>query len=280
MGYGEYMKLNRNLSITIVNFNKYEMTQKCINSVVDNLKGINYEIIVFDNCSANDSVYNLTELNKLNNNVLIVESEKNLGFGKGNNSAVQISKYENILLLNPDVIVLDDSINKMLERILKDEKVGMIGCKLLNPDYSLQYSCRRFLCFNQFILARTPMKKFIKKENYKKINDTYLMKDYDHETEEIVDWIMGSCLMLRKSDFLKVGGFSEEYFMYFEDVDLAYKIKLENKKILYYPDAKMIHFHEQESTKNINKLSFVHFISMLRFYKKYIDCDNIIEYNN
>ncbi|MNN40978.1 N-acetylglucosaminyl-diphospho-decaprenol L-rhamnosyltransferase [compost metagenome] len=92
------------------------------------------------------------------------------------------------------------------------------------------------------------------------------MKDYDHEHEKDVDCVMGSCMMIKKDYFQKIGGFSPQYFMYFEDVDLCYKVKSYGKRVVYSPNYEIIHLHRQESTKSLNKLSFVHFISMIKFY--------------
>lgn len=263
------MQAKKELSIIMVNYNKYELTQRCIQSVRENISEIRYEIIVVDNCSTNNSYSELQRLNKGYNDIRIIMTSKNLGFGYGNNKGVEISRHKNILLLNPDVIVLEGAILKMLDRLLKDDSLGIIGCKLLNEDRSLQYSCRRFMPLGKFIIARTPIKKIFKKRIVDSIDSEYLMKDYDHKIEKEVDWLMGSCLMLRKSDFENVNGFSNDYFMYFEDVDLAYKLKKLGKKVLYYPEAMMIHLHEQESVKKISKLSLIHLSSMIKFYKKF-----------
>lgn len=264
------MQAKRELSIIIVNYNKYELTQRCIESVINTILDIEYEIIVVDNCSANESYKKLKQMNKNNEKVNIIANAQNKGFGYGNNRGVELCKYDNILLLNPDVIALENAISKMLDRILDDKSIGIIGSKLLNEDLTLQYSCRRFLPLNKFILARTPLKNFIRKDIVEIIDSQYLMKDYDHKEEKDVDWLMGSCLMLRKKDFLDVGGFSKEYFMYFEDVDLCYKLIKTRKRVLYYPEASMIHLHEQASVKKINKLTFIHLQSMFKFYKKII----------
>lgn len=223
-----------------------------------------------DNCSKNNSYEKLSEMYSENNKVKIVKSDENKGFGEGNNLGVLQSKYENILLLNPDIIVLEDSIDKMFKKLISDSEIGVIGCKLLNDDLTLQYSCRKFIDFHKFIIARTPLGKLFKKKLIEEINDSYLMKDYDHKEEANVDWLMGSCLMLKKEVFNSVGGFTKDFFMYFEDVDLCYKIHKIGKKVLYYPYVSMIHKHEQESKKHINKLSFYHMKSMFIFYKKYI----------
>lgn len=263
------MQDKREVSIIIVNYNKYELTQKCIKSVCKNVINIKYEIIVLDNASTNNSFETLKKKYKNDSHINVIKNEKNTGFGDGNNKAVKLAKYKNILLLNPDVIVLENSIEKMLNKLDENVNYGVLGCMLLNGDNTLQYSCRRFLPFKDFIKARTPLKILFSKNKIEVINNKYLMKEYNHNYEKSVDWIMGSCLLLRKSDFEDVGGFSKEYFMYFEDVDLCYKMKKSGKEVVYLPDAKMIHLHEQESVKKISKLTIVHLNSMFKFYKKF-----------
>lgn len=243
------------VSIIIVNYLKYNLTDRCIQSVIDTVKDINYEIIVVDNNSPNNSYEYLLNKYNENENIKIIKNSKNLGFGMANNIGVENAKGNYIMLLNPDVVVLEDAIFKMYIRLASDNNIGLIGCKLLNEDLSLQYSCRRFIKLTEFIVARTPLKKLFKKNYIDKINQKYLMKDLNHEVENTVDWVMGSCMLLRKSDFNKVEGFSPEYFMYFEDVDLCYKINKIGKKVLYYPEARMIHLHNQESTKRIRSFA-------------------------
>ena len=76
-------------------------------------------------------------------------------------------------------------------------------------------------------------------------------------------------MLMSKKFFIELGGFSKEYFMYFEDVDLCYKVRANNKKVIYLPEAEMIHLHRQESTKKVSKMTIIHLESMLKFYYKY-----------
>ncbi|EKY29474.1 glycosyltransferase family 2 protein [Clostridium celatum] len=260
---------NINLSIVIVNYKNYTLTQKCIKSVLETVKNINYEIIVIDNNSPNDSYEQLSSGFKKVSNIKIIKNDKNVGFGGANNLGVEASKGEYILLLNPDIIVLDDAIEKMYNKINSDKEIGLISGKLLNDDYTIQYSCRRILPFNKFVACRTPLSKIVSSEKREKINDIYLMKDFDHNSTADVEWVMGACMMMHKDEFIKLGGFSKEYFMYFEDVDLCYKVRKYNKTVVYLHNAQMIHLHNQESKKRINKMTFVHLQSMIKFYKKY-----------
>lgn len=263
------MKRTVELSIIVVNYMNYKLTIECIQSILKNLKSIKYEVIIFDNCSPNESFEKLNDRFQNVSSIYIYKSNKNNGFGAGNNQAITYTSSDFVLFLNPDVLVLDNTLTDMIQVIKKFSDIGIIGAKLLNMDHSLQYSCRRFLSFKEFLIARTPIKKISNQLTVKQLNDKYLMKDINHDIAQDVDWLMGSCLLVRKAEFLSLGGFSEEYFMYFEDVDLCYKYKLNNQRVYYYPHTKMIHLHEQASVKKINKLTVKHVESMFKFYKKY-----------
>lgn len=264
------MQVKDGISIIIVNYNRYNLTIKCIESILSVIKEKSFEIIVIDNCSTNESFKKLNELYNSNKEVKVYKTKKNEGFGSGNNYGVSKSQYNLVLILNPDVIVLEGAIEDMKKLLLKNDTNGIVGCKMLNGDKTLQYSCRRFIKFNRFIVARTPIKKVFSKKYVEEINDEYLMRDFTHNEIVEVDWLMGSCLMFRREDFYKVDMFSKEYFMYFEDVDLCYKFKKMNKKVIYLPTSEVIHLHEQESVKKINKLTFYHLASMFKFYTKVV----------
>lgn len=261
------MNDKKELSIVIVNYKNYNLTIKCIESVIKTVNNVNYEIIVIDNDSPNESYKSIKE--RFNDIITVIKNKSNEGFGAANNLGVRHSNGEYILFLNPDIIVVEDAIERMLTKIKSDTEIGLVSGKLLNDDYTIQYSCRRVLPIGKFLVSRTPMSIVVCKSTKEKINDYYLMKDYDHEYENEVDWVMGACMIIRKDLFIQVGQFSKEYFMYFEDVDLCCKLRKLNKKVLYLPEVKLIHLHQQESTKKLSKMTLVHLNSMSKFYWKY-----------
>lgn len=258
----------KSLSIIIVNYNNYELTNECINSVLNTVKNLEYEIIVVDNNSPNDSYDKIYEKFGEVENVTVIKSKENAGFGAGNNLGAEKAIGEYLLFLNPDILVIDNAIEKMLNTIKGNQDIGLLSGKLLNADKSIQYSCRRILPLNEFLLCRTPLSKFSskKKDEY---NHKYLMRDFDHNMSSEVDWVMGACMIIKRKFFFELGEFSKEYFMYFEDVDLCYKVRKAGKKVFYLADAEMIHLHNQESTKKLTKMTIVHLKSMIKFYYKY-----------
>lgn len=257
------------LSIIIVNYRNYELTIKCIKSVKASIKNINYEIIVIDNDSPNQSYEKI--LNEFNNDnvVSVIKNNKNSGFGAANNLGAEKAGGEYVLFLNPDIVVVGNAIEKMLNKIKEDSEIGLLSGKLLNDDRSVQYSCRRILPLNKFLCCRTPISKLVSKNKKEQYDFEYLMKDFNHDVSSEVEWVMGACVLMRKEFFFEVGKFSKEYFMYFEDVDLCYKVRKKGKKVYYLADAELIHLHRQESTKKLSKMTMIHLKSMSKFYYKY-----------
>lgn len=256
------------LSIIIVNYKNYELTCRCIQFIIKSISSLPYEIIIIDNNSPNESFEILIKEFEKYTFINVLKNNKNRGFGWANNWGAEIAKYDTLLFLNPDIIVLDNAIEKMFCRLKENINIGLVACQLLNEDLTIQYSARRFLRLFEFGFSRTPLSIFAGKRLKNHLEAKYLMLDFDHQHEKYVDWVMGSSMMINKSFFQNINGFSKEYFMYFEDVDLCYKVNFVGKKVLYYPNAQMIHVHMQESKKSINKLTLVHLESMIKFYCK------------
>jgi len=128
------------LSIIIVNYNVKEFLQNLLHSIDKASSGISKEIIIIDNASDDGSVEFIRNKYPLVN--LIINKE-NLGFGKANNQALKIAKGKYILLINPDTIVSEDTIDLMIKFFENNQDAGLAGCKILNPDGSLQLACRR-----------------------------------------------------------------------------------------------------------------------------------------
>lgn len=264
------MMSEKSLSIIIVNYKNYELTNKCIDSVISSMYSVkDYEIIVIDNDSPNESYEEICKKFGDINNISVIKNSSNAGFGAANNLGAKEAKGEYVLFLNPDILIVDNAIEKMLEKIKKDNSIGLLSAKLLNADNSLQYSCRRILPLKKFLLCRTPFSKLASSKTKDKYNFEYLMKDFNHNLSNEVEWVMGACMLMRRDFFFDIGMFSKEYFMYFEDVDLCYKVRRAGKKVYYLADAKLIHLHNQESTKKISKMTMVHLNSMMKFYYKY-----------
>ncbi len=225
------------ISIIIVNYKSKDKLENCLKSISESdLSGLNYEVIVVDNASGD----NLLDLNKIIDFKLII-SNVNLGMGGGNNLGIKESRGEFVLILNPDTVLRPQAIKILFEYIKKNDDVYIVGPKLLNPNLTLQYSCARFPRPWTPIFRRTFLGRFFKKHL-----DWFLLKDYSHDIIKEVDWMLGSCLLIRRYGF---SGFDERFFMYFEDIDVCRRAWEEGKKVVYNPEAEVIHYHTRGSAQ-------------------------------
>lgn len=225
------------ISIIVVNYKSKDKLINCLESISNSdLAGLNYEIIIVENASGD----NLLDLNKIIDFKLVI-SNINLGMGGGNNLGIKESKGEFILILNPDTILDPKAIKILFNYIKNNTDVYIVGPKLLNPDLSLQYSCAHFPRFWTPIFRRTFLGIFFKKHL-----DWFLLKDYSHDIIKEVDWMLGSCLLIKREGF---SGFDERFFMYFEDIDICHQAWNRGGKVVYNPEAKVIHHHARGSAQ-------------------------------
>jgi len=146
-------------------------------------------------------------------------------------------------------------------------EAGACGAQLLFPDGTLQLSCRRFPDLRTFLVRRTPFRRFLWGSS---ANAYHLMADIDHHLAQPVDWLLGACLLVRREIINTVGLMDESYYLYVEDIDWCYRMKQRGWQVWYVPSAKIIHHHLAVSDKALlSQRSWIHFQSMVRFYRKF-----------
>lgn len=264
------------LSIIVNHYRTPEVLKICLKSIKENLSDADFdwEIIVTDGATI-EKTKEMMEENFPD--IVFITFEKNVGFGKLVNSAIKKAKGEYIFIINADILAEEKkTIEKMLSYIEKNNDVGMVGPKLLNVNNTVQQSCFRFYTPLTVICRRTALSKTF---FGKKILNYFLMKDIFNNkniTEPIpVDWLMGSAMLVRKSDLGKVGVFDENFFMYFEDVDWARRFWENGLKVIYFPKSVMYHYHFQSSKKKslfdslLSKYARIHIKSALKYFIKY-----------
>ena len=231
------------LSIIFVNWNSTDYLRECIASIYEYTRNISFEIIIVDNASAVQDFDHLAEYLPV---VTIIKSSRNLGFAKANNLGFKHSSGNCVLFLNPDTKLIAPAIDVMLDRLEKLPNVGIVGCKLLNSDFSLQTSCiQRFptilnqLLDIEYLRLRSP--------NSRLWGIGPLFSNNASPTP--VEVISGACMMLKRQVFEKVGMFGEDYFMYAEDLDLCYKVARAGLSNYYIGEASMIHHGGKSSGK-------------------------------
>ena len=226
------------LSIIIVNYNVTELLRNCLSSIQKFVDITDYEVIVIDNFSPDDSWKILmNEFPQFH----FIENNKNEGFAIANNKAVETAKGEYILLLNPDTEFEGFYMKEILDFADAQEKFGCLGIRMHDAEGNFLPESKRSVpdMFNSF------EKLFI---NFKKNNSkSYYRNDVDEQEITEVEVITGAFFLAKKEVYEKVGGLDEQYFMYGEDIDLCYTILKNGYQNFYYGKASLLH-HKGEST--------------------------------
>jgi GT2 family glycosyltransferase len=224
------------LSVIVVNYNTCRLLSECLNSLFAETQGIECEVIVVDNGSSDGS---REMLQRDFRQVTSILNTENRGFAAANNQALRIARGEYFLLLNSDTKVLDGAIVKTHAFLEKHPEASIIGCKLLNPDGTLQRSCRSFpSVWNLFVESFFLYKVLSRTELF----GSYYMTFFDHNTVRSVDVVMGAFMMIRREVCEKVGLLDESYFMYTEETDFCYRARQSGFATYFFPSAEIVHY--------------------------------------
>lgn len=228
------------LSIIILTWNGEEVIKKNLDSIFQHFDGENWEVIVVDNGSTDKTL----EIVGRYSQVKIIKNEKNLGFAAGNNVGIKQAQGEYVLLLNQDVEEINDAIRKMIKFLDENNQYGAVAPQLLYPDGKVQISCRPFYGWKTYLMELLTFGKY--KDNF-----------YDHTKSQEVDQPMASVLMIRGDLLRKLEGFDEDkdFWLYFNDVDLSYRIHKEGYKSYLLTEGEFYHHHGQSaySLKNLKR---------------------------
>ncbi len=261
------------LSIIIVNYNVKEFVKNLLSSIEKAKSSHSIEVIIVDNNSTDGSSEILA---KDYPQYLIIVNKENVGFGKANNQALEIAQGKFILLINPDTIVREDTFNKLIEFFNKNPRAGMVGCKVLNPDGTLQLACRRsyptpWVSFCKAVGLSTL---FPKSKLFAKYNLTYLPENEINE----VDAISGAFMMFRREVYDKIGGFDPRFFMYGEDLDLCYRTQKAGFEVYYVPATEIIHYKGESTKRSSIDETRIFYDAMHLFVKKHFASSFIVEF--
>ncbi len=239
------MEEKPDISIVIVNYNVKDFLLQCLRSIEKASKSKSVETIVVDNDSSDGSVKFLEPLFP---QVKFVQLEENLGFAKANNIGIAEAKGKFVLILNPDTILEEDTLEVMSDFLKNNPEVGCAGCKTLNPDGSFQLACRRGFPtpWASFCKLFGLQRLFPKSKLFAQYNQTYKSENETY----YVDAVAGAFMFCRKEALKETGGFSEEYFMYGEDLDLCYRMRRKGWKIAYVHSASIIHYKGESSKRS------------------------------
>lgn len=264
--------MNIELSIIIVNYNVKEFLLNLLSSIKKSLQNISSEIIIVDNASDDGSVELLKDKYP---EVKLIVNNSNIGFGSANNQALEIARGKFILLINPDTIVKEETFSSMINFFNTHPDAGIAGCKVLNPDGTLQLSCRRGFPgpWTSFTKVMGLSKLFPKSKLFAKYNLTYLDENQTYE----VDAVSGAFMMIRREVYDKIGGFDKQFFMYGEDLDLCYRAQKAGFKVFYVHTTEIIHYKGESTKRSSIDETKIFYDAMHLFVKKHFSTSLLIE---
>lgn len=239
------------LSIIIVNWNTCELLAQCLTSLERASPKLRYEIIVVDNGSADGSV---TMVRTRFPQVRLIENDHNAGFARANNQGLSISKARYSLLLNSDTIVHPHTLERLVEVAESHPSVGVVGCKLLNLDGTLQASWAKYPTLWSELLGRN-------------VRERRLV-----ETEPDVydvDWIGGACFLVRASAIAQVGLLDEDYFMYSEELDWCFRMRRSGWRVFYLASSAITHLGGASASRASSLQMARLYDSKIRFFQKH-----------
>lgn len=251
------------LTIVLVNYNTKELTIQCLESIYNKVpKTIQYEIVLVDNASSDGTADAIRETYS---DIIVVENEMNLGFGRANNWGIKhshLSKY--LLFLNTDTIVVEDMFTPILSYMDCHSEISVMGPFIIYPTGEPQASYGTFPSIASFLFSFFKLN-FVFRNFWNNRMSYYVSIRPDNITE--VDHIVGVSMFIRRSTFLEVGGFDKDFFLYFEETDLCRRIKERGGHIFINPFVKVIHLLNKSMPSNLFKLTQMEKSRMLYFKK-------------
>lgn len=267
------------LVIIIVNWNTGELLKNCVKSLQElseEERGLIDEVIIVDNASTDRSVVKAQHVVGKSINkprVRFIMQDKNLGFAKANNVAIdRVLKKSgdwHILLLNPDTEVRAGALNGMLQTLKEDKSIGVVGPRLINSDGSIQPSVRSFPTFGEFVYLFLKLNRIASRSRRWQ---GYMRTDFDYTRRGSVDQVMGAAFLIRGELIQSVGLLDEKFWVWFEEVDYCKRAKLAGWKIVYTPEAEVMHSGGASFNRLVSwKKSWSWFMSMMHYAHKYFN---------
>jgi len=250
------------IDIVIVNWNSHDFLRKCVLSILNsNQFEMVSSIIIIDNNSTDDSLQLLPTNPKLH----VVKNAENLGFAKACNQGFKMSQSKYILLLNPDAVLLENTILDSFDYMESHQDVDVLGCQLLNESNQITPTCARFPKAINFVYHSLGLSKIWPKL----FHSPTLMTDWDHKESRFVDQVMGAYMFMRNNVFEKAGYFDERFFVYFEELDFSLSLKNAGGKSFYHSGIQAIHtgMGTTETVKGFRL--FLSLSSRLKYAKKH-----------
>ncbi len=262
------MTSNSTIAIIIVSFNVEELLRECIKSIYGETMHTRFDIWVVDNASGDNSI---RMLRRNFPEVHLIANDDNVGFTRANNQAIRRCRSDYVLLLNPDTLIEDGAIDRMVQFMDAHPDVGVSGCRVLNEDGSLQLACRRSVPSPSVAFFRLTglSRLFPRSRVMARYNLTYLDPMQTHE----VDAVSGAFLLIRRRTIEQIGLLDESFWIYGEDIDWCVRAKRAGWKVMYHPEARILHYKGVGCSLNNRKTSYEFYRAMYLFHRKHFAAD-------
>lgn len=251
------------VSIIIVSHNSGTLLLECVQSVLGSTHAV--EVIVSDNGSVDCSIEALEALARREPRLTVLRNGANLGFGRGNNAALSRVRGEYVLFLNPDCIVGEDTLTRMVAFLERHPRAGMAGCLIRNPDGTEQAGCRR--------QVPTPRRALTRMWSPHRQDDRRPPGGPAAaplpESPVAVEAISGAFMLVRTAVLQQVGSFDEAYFMHWEDLDLCLRFRQAGWEVLFVPAVEIVHFKGRSSSQRPFFVEWHKHLGLIRFFRKF-----------
>ena len=251
------------LSIVIICWNDLKVILECLRSIYAETTGFEFEVIISDNGSKDDS---LLQIRQHFPKAIVVENGANLGFAKGNNAGIQVARGEYVLILNPDTIILNRALNQLIEFADQHPQAGGFGCRVLNVDGSFQNPARPLPTIRGYLTAALYLR-WLRHFSKAFESDTYL--GWDGRSERAIGYQSGCCILFRGSILQQLQGFDGRFFYHFEETDLCCRLWKSGSSIVYCPTAEITHLGGQSVGRFPIRFELERLRSRYRYFHKH-----------
>ena len=226
------------ISVCIVNLNSIKFLRRCLESLKKGIRDNSFEVIIVDNNSKDGSISYLENFSEFK--IKLIKNKFNSGYTKAINQALKKSSGEHILVLNPDSILQDKSIDKILMHSRRNKKIGVIGPKVVDESGNFQASCRRGIATPMAVFSYfTGLAKLFPKTE---VFTGYQLNHLDNNVVSEVSGVSGSCMVIKSELIREIGMFDEKFFAYQEDSDFCLRAIYHGWTICFFPLVKVVHF--------------------------------------
>ncbi|MEW5982066.1 MAG: glycosyltransferase family 2 protein [Acidobacteriota bacterium] len=260
--------MNSTLSVVIVNYNAGKHLRRCLQSIVENVRDMPWEAVVVDNCSIDRSEEAVPQFAP---QVTLIRNASNLGFGRAANQGAAATTGRYCLFLNPDTLLTPGALQRLCGGLEHQADCAVIAPSVVNVDGTLQGNARGDPTMLTGLFGRTSLLRrafpgaAIARRNV--VTDT---ASPPGEAGLVVDWVSGSCMLVRRDAFDRHHGFDERFFMYWEDADLCRRIRASGQTVRYLPEARVIH-RVGRSSRTVPALAVRAFHrSAYLYYRQYV----------